>query len=64
MTVINEYNKKPVLSNRLRQFIDNYEDGSVPDDIRLELEQYLKDNEPFLQRDIEQLNIFLNGVLK
>lgn len=46
---ITEYKQLPILSSRSQSFMDEYEgEGEIPDDIRLEVIQYLKDNEPFV----------------
>jgi hypothetical protein len=48
MKKINEYKTQPVLSERASNFIYNTDSGdNVPDDIRAELEKYVKDMEPF-----------------
>ena len=49
MKKINEYKTQPVLSDRARNFIYNTDSGAnIPDDIRAELEKYVKDIQPFV----------------
>ena len=40
-------NKKSILSDCARNFLDNYENGEqIPDEIRRELEEYVSDFDP------------------
>ena len=49
MKNLKEYKNQPILSTRTRFFIDNYDgNGEIPEDIRIELEQYVRDIEPFV----------------
>jgi hypothetical protein len=53
---LTEYIQRPVLSPTAQNFIDQYEGhGDVPADIKIELEKYLKDNEPFVQQAHQRL---------
>ena len=53
---LTEYKDMPVLSTQAQSFIDTYNvAGPVPDLIRVELEQYVKDNEPFVQQTHQRL---------
>lgn len=49
MNKLNEYKTQPMLSERAKDFIYSNE-CVVPDDIRTELEQYVKDIQPFVDK--------------
>jgi len=53
---LTEYKNPPLLSTQAQSFIDTYDgNGPIPDLIRVELEQYVKDNEPFVQQAHQRL---------
>jgi hypothetical protein len=61
---INEYNKKPVLSTRTLQFVETFHGGEIPDDIRSELEQWIKDINPFVEQNTINLKKQFENVFR
>lgn len=56
MPRINEYKQKPTLPDHVVTFIENYKGGMIPDDIRTDLEKYVKDITPFVNQAGVNLN--------
>jgi hypothetical protein len=53
---LTEYKRPPILSQQAQSFVDMYNGNvPIPDNIRSELEQYVKDNEPFVQQAHQRL---------
>jgi hypothetical protein len=60
MKKINEYNTKPLLSANARKFIETYDGGQVPEEIKIELKKYLHDIEPEIVKSKNRLLKLLN----
>jgi hypothetical protein len=61
---LDEYKNKPVLSERAKTFIYNYDNSNpMPDDIRVELEKFAKLNQPFANACKQNLENQLKRIL-
>jgi hypothetical protein len=54
--IINEYDKRPMLSPNTKMFVESYDGGPVPPDIKAELTQYLLDIEPYVEASKNRLS--------
>ena len=61
---INELKQRPVLSVGSANFLKNFSGGIIPDDIRQELERYVRDIQPFIDRNEKEMIEHFHSVFK
>jgi hypothetical protein len=54
----------PTLSQQARDFINHYNGGIIPHEIRSELEKYLEDIDPYLVSGFEEMKQRFAKILK
>lgn len=61
---VNEYKNAPILSDGVREVMKNYNGGPISPEIRLEMEQYLNDVQPFLESGYQRIKERFDRIFK